>query len=91
MTESPHSQLSRKRVGAGALITDTAGRVLMVEPTYKDTWEVPGGVVEAGESAVAACQRECVEERLARRIRFALQARDEGRTIELVDGRPTVG
>ena len=36
-----------KRMGAGALVRDTHGRVLIVEPTYKDRWEVPGGAVEA--------------------------------------------
>ena len=33
-----------------------------MEPTYKPAWEVPGGIVEASESAVAACERECREE-----------------------------
>jgi 8-oxo-dGTP diphosphatase len=57
-----YGRLPRKRVGAGALITDAAGRVLMVEPTYKAAWEVPGGVVEADETAFDACRRECLEE-----------------------------
>lgn len=57
-----YGRLPRKRVGAGALITDAAGRVLMVEPTYKEAWEVPGGVVEADETAFDACRRECLEE-----------------------------
>lgn len=57
-----YAGLPRKRVGAGALITDARGRVLIVEPTYKSAWEVPGGVVEASETAAAACQRECREE-----------------------------
>lgn len=51
-----------KRQGAGALIRDTHGRVLIVEPTYKDRWEVPGGAVEANESPRAACRRELSEE-----------------------------
>ena len=49
-------------MGAGALILDLAGRVLLVEPTYKDTWELPGGSVEADESPRAACVREIEEE-----------------------------
>lgn len=52
----------RKRMGAGALIRDGSGRVLIVEPTYKDRWEVPGGAVEADESPRAACRRELSEE-----------------------------
>lgn len=51
-----------KRMGAGALIRDAQGRVLVVEPTYKDRWEVPGGSVEADESPRAACRREIEEE-----------------------------
>lgn len=54
--------LARTRLGAGALITDSKGRVLMVEPTYKEPWEIPGGSVDAGETARAACRRECLEE-----------------------------
>lgn len=56
------ASLARKRMGAGALFRDGAGRVLLVEPTYKDNWEVPGGAVEAGESPTAACRREVLEE-----------------------------
>lgn len=49
-------------MGAGALIRDPLGRVLIVEPTYKDRWEVPGGSVEVDESPRAACGRELREE-----------------------------
>ena len=49
-------------MGSGALIRDPAGQVLVVEPTYKDTWELPGGSVEADESPRAACIREIEEE-----------------------------
>ncbi len=49
-------------MGAGALIRGEDGRVLVVEPTYKDTWELPGGSVEADESPRAACAREIEEE-----------------------------
>lgn len=60
--EAFYAGLPRKRIGAGALITDELGRVLLVEPTYKPTWEVPGGAVEDHETAVDACRRECTEE-----------------------------
>lgn len=56
------ASLPGKRMGAGALIRDPQGRVLVVEPTYKDSWEVPGGVVEADESPRQACAREIREE-----------------------------
>jgi 8-oxo-dGTP pyrophosphatase MutT (NUDIX family) len=55
--------LPRKRMGAGVLIRHADDdRVLLVEPTYKDRWEVPGGVVEADESPYAAAARELTEE-----------------------------
>jgi 8-oxo-dGTP diphosphatase len=143
--------LPRRRVGAGALLLDVTGNVLMVEPVYKDHWEIPGGIVEKGEDPRRACERECLEElglrlqigrmlvlehqtdepplgdsimfvyhcgvvpdgtalvlppgelrryrfvssdrlgevtveRLARRVRFALLAMQEGSTIELTNG-----
>jgi 8-oxo-dGTP diphosphatase len=56
------ASLPRKRMGAGALLRDQAGRVLLVEPVYQDAWVVPGGVVEADESPHAACRREVAEE-----------------------------
>jgi 8-oxo-dGTP diphosphatase len=56
------ASLARKRMGAGALFRDAGGRVLLVEPTYKPNWEVPGGAVEAEESPTAACRREVLEE-----------------------------
>jgi 8-oxo-dGTP diphosphatase len=37
-------------------------RVLMVRPTYKGHWDVPGGYLEPGESPLAACRREVLEE-----------------------------
>src|SRR5438067_1501989 len=54
--------MARPLVAAGALFTDAAGRILMVRPTYKDYWDIPGGYVEPGESPRAACIREVREE-----------------------------
>jgi 8-oxo-dGTP pyrophosphatase MutT (NUDIX family) len=53
---------ARARMAAGALFFDDAGRVLLVKPTYKDGWDLPGGCVEPGESPRAACVREVAEE-----------------------------
>ena len=48
---------------AGALIFDRAGRLLILKPTYKSGWTIPGGVMEAdGESPWEACRREVREE-----------------------------
>jgi 8-oxo-dGTP pyrophosphatase MutT (NUDIX family) len=54
--------LARKRMAAGVLIRDRFDRVLLVEPSYKPNWEIPGGAVEAHESPWAAAEREVVEE-----------------------------
>ncbi|MFK3981739.1 NUDIX domain-containing protein [Micromonospora sp. NPDC050397] len=65
MTTAPEdftAALPRKRMGAGVLLRDADGRILLVEPTYKDYWEIPGGVVEADESPYQAAMREVAEE-----------------------------
>jgi 8-oxo-dGTP diphosphatase len=50
-------------VSAGALIYDRAGRLLILKPTYKTGWTIPGGVMEAtGETPWDACRREVREE-----------------------------
>jgi ADP-ribose pyrophosphatase YjhB (NUDIX family) len=56
------ASLARKRMAAGALCRDQEGRVLLVDPVYRDTWDLPGGAVEAEESPQAACRREVAEE-----------------------------
>ncbi len=48
---------------AGALIFDRHGHLLILKPTYKSGWTIPGGVMEAdGETPWQACQREVREE-----------------------------
>jgi 8-oxo-dGTP pyrophosphatase MutT (NUDIX family) len=48
---------------AGALVWDRTGRLLILKPTYKGGWTIPGGVVEAdGETPWEACRRETREE-----------------------------
>jgi 8-oxo-dGTP diphosphatase len=47
---------------AGALFLDESGRVLLVEPNYKDYWEIPGGLIEVGETPSQGCAREITEE-----------------------------
>ena len=58
----PSASFANPRIAAGALFFDGLGRVLLVHPTYKDTWDIPGGYVERGESPAAACRRELKEE-----------------------------
>lgn len=52
----------RKRLIAHTLVTDGAGRVLLCETSFKPDWELPGGIVEPGESPRVACKRELAEE-----------------------------
>lgn len=53
---------ARKRVSADMLIRDVAGRILLVDPTYKPHWDLPGGMAEANESPRTAAEREVHEE-----------------------------
>lgn len=57
-----NARQARKRIAADVLIRDEAGRVLLVDPTYKDGWDLPGGMVEANEPPRAAAARELGEE-----------------------------
>ncbi|MEU8224239.1 NUDIX hydrolase [Kribbella sp. NPDC048915] len=56
------ARMPRKTVAGGALIRDRDGRILFLEPTYKPTFDIPGGIVKADESPYDACRREVREE-----------------------------
>jgi 8-oxo-dGTP diphosphatase len=47
---------------AGALVWDAEGRFLILAPTYKSGWTIPGGVMEVDETPWEAAQREVAEE-----------------------------
>jgi 8-oxo-dGTP diphosphatase len=57
-----YAQLPVLYAAAGALITDPAGRVLVVKPNYRPGWGLPGGVCEHGEAPHDTCAREVLEE-----------------------------
>jgi 8-oxo-dGTP pyrophosphatase MutT (NUDIX family) len=57
-----NSFLPRKRAISQMLVRDPEGRVLLCQLTYKRDWDLPGGVVEVGESPQVAVQREVEEE-----------------------------
>ncbi|MGH3802205.1 MAG: NUDIX domain-containing protein [Pseudonocardiaceae bacterium] len=57
-----NSKQARKRVAAKVLIRDQLGRILLVNPTYKEHWDMPGGMAEANEPPRFAAEREIVEE-----------------------------
>ncbi|MFJ8018465.1 NUDIX domain-containing protein [Streptomyces sp. NPDC096339] len=56
--------LPRVLAGAAALYRDAQGRVLLVEPNYREGWALPGGTIESdrGESPRTAARRESAEE-----------------------------
>lgn len=57
-----NSFLPRKRAISQMLVRDPEGRVLLCQLTYKQDWDLPGGVVEVGESPQLAVAREVEEE-----------------------------
>lgn len=59
---SPEDSFATPRMAAGAVFINDDHQILLVHPTYKDTWDIPGGYIERGESPAAACQRELLEE-----------------------------
>ncbi|MET7290735.1 NUDIX hydrolase [Streptomyces griseoloalbus] len=58
------ASLPRVLAGAAVLLRDTAGRVLIVEPNYREGWVLPGGTIESddGESPREGARRETAEE-----------------------------
>jgi len=52
----------RKRLISHLLLTDSVGRVCILETTFKPDWELPGGILEVGESPRAGLIREVEEE-----------------------------
>ncbi|RLV70677.1 NUDIX hydrolase [Streptomyces sp. CBMAI 2042] len=56
--------LPKVLAGAACLFRDAEGRVLLVEPNYREGWALPGGTVEseAGEGPRQGARRETVEE-----------------------------
>ncbi len=57
-----NSVLPTKRMIGHAVFRDQDGRVLLTETRYKADWELPGGIVEAGESPRVGTEREVMEE-----------------------------
>ena len=57
-----YKSLPRKRMGSGVILQNSKGEVLLLKPTYKDHWEIPGGVVEEHESPKETAEREVFEE-----------------------------
>ena len=57
-----NARLPRKRTIAQGVLRDPEGRVLVCELSYKKEWDLPGGVVDPGESPATCVEREIQEE-----------------------------
>lgn len=57
-----NAKQARKRVAADVLIRDKSERILLVNPTYKEYWDLPGGMAESNEPPRKAAERELEEE-----------------------------
>lgn len=57
-----NARQARKRVAADVLLRNTSGGFLLVKPTYKPGWDLPGGMAEANEPPEQAAVRELKEE-----------------------------
>ena len=51
-----------KRMAVGSLLHDGDGRLLIVDPTYRRGWSIPGGMIGRNESPRRALEREVEEE-----------------------------
>ena len=57
-----YQALPKKRMASNALFLNEEGKILIVKPTYRRDWLLPGGIIEEHESPYAACIREIREE-----------------------------
>jgi len=57
-----YKSLPKKRMASGMIIRNPKGEMLVLKTTYKDHWEIPGGVVEENESPQQTAEREAHEE-----------------------------
>jgi len=57
-----YAQLASFYAAAAVFVTDSAGRVLLVKPNYRNDWALPGGYVDQDENPNDAAARELQEE-----------------------------
>jgi 8-oxo-dGTP diphosphatase len=60
--KSYQASLPKKRLAAGCLFRNNQNQILIVQPSYKPNWEIPGGVTEENESPKTCATREVREE-----------------------------
>lgn len=74
-----YQQLPKRYTSAGGLIFNERNELLIVEPSYKERWDIPGGVSEAGETLLDTVLREVHEE---------LGIKVEARSLLCIDLKP---
>ena len=81
-----HDPSEAQRPAFAVMITRSAGGVLLVLSRYRKVWELPGGLIDAGEMPRQAAERELQEEAgcMARNTRWL-------GVVEVNDGRPHFG
>lgn len=57
-----YKSLSKKHMGAGVLLFNRKNELLIVKPSYKKGWSIPGGTIDANESPRECAIRETKEE-----------------------------
>ena len=60
--EEYYKNVPRKWMATNILLFDAEGKFLIVKPTYRDHWLMPGGLVDANESPTRGAMREVSEE-----------------------------
>lgn len=62
MTDDPAAAFARARAAAGVLFFNDHDHIMLVDPSYKDYRDIPGGYLEHGETPRQAAEREVAEE-----------------------------
>lgn len=57
-----YQNLPKKRMACGVIFFNNKNELLIVKPSYKDYWSIPGGVIDLNESPRQAAIREINEE-----------------------------
>ncbi|HPF80930.1 NUDIX domain-containing protein [Nostocoides australiense] len=60
--ETHNDRLPTKRIIAQGILRNERGEVLLCQLTYKQEWDLPGGIVDKFESPAHCVARECREE-----------------------------
>lgn len=60
--DQPGEAFAAPRAASGVLYFDGPARILLVHPTYKAGWDLPGGYLMPGETPRSALDREILEE-----------------------------